>query len=207
VPVPGTSLLTAPLKAKKLAGAAKVASKVEPGDITKFKDIFSLNRLGNMALEGATAGALYGAGASTGAGASEVAEDAATGAIVGAVATPVVGAGLSAVGEALKRTADMPIFGRNIQEVFKLSKKTTKEYLDKVESTVAKLKAEGKSPEEIEKVINEIPDPFGTVRSHRKEQDILRQKAEDIVDELTSPQGAGPLGIVNRKYKQAKIIR
>jgi hypothetical protein len=206
VPVPGTSLLTAPLKAKKLAGAAKAASKVEPGDITKFKDIFSLNRLGNMALEGATAGALYGAGASTGEDASKVAEDAATGAIVGAVATPVVGAGLSAVGETLKRAADMPIFGRNIQEVFKLSKKTTKEYLDKVESTVAKLKAEGKSPEEIEKAINKIPDPFGTVRSYRKDQDILRQKAEDIVNELTSPQGTGPLGIVNRRYKQAEIL-
>jgi hypothetical protein len=188
VPVPGTTLLTAPLKAKKIAGAAKSAS------------------LSNAALEGAVGGALYGAGSSTGADAAEVAKDVATGAVVGGVAAPVITKGLEAAKQGASKIFDMSIFGRTLKDSFNLAKDTTKKYLDEVENVVSKLKAEGKSPEEIQKEIDKIPDPFGSVKSYVKDQDLLKNKARDIVEELTSPEGAGPLGMVNRKYKQAEAL-
>ena len=209
VPVPGAGLLTAPLKAKRLAGALKAASKVDPKDASKALDIVNAAKktsLGEYAIQGAVGGAIAGAGASEASDMGDIATDVVKGATIGTVAAPVVGRGLELGAKGISKAADMSVFGREAKSIFNLSRDTNKKYIDEVETTVAKLRAEGKSIDEIDAAIEKIPTPFGSVKTYINDQDELRKKASDLVDELTSPKGTGPLGMVNRKYSHAEAL-
>lgn len=179
VPVPGAGLIS-----KGIKGAGM------------------LPKLGRAAATGAVAGTVVGAGASEGDRLEGALQGAATGTLAGGVLT---GAG-SALSKGITKTRDSFLLGRRAKQAFDVTKETIEEYNTKVAKVKEQATKEGLSPEQLAKRIEEVPAPFGT--RQRQELDLadFSKQTDDIIQEMTTPTGAGPLGAVNRKYDTAKII-
>ena len=179
VPVPGAGLAS---KAIKGAGMA--------------------SKLGRAATTGAVGGAIVGAGASE----DSRIEGAATGALTGALAAPVlVGAGALAKNVG-KSVLDSNVYTRNAQRAYNITKETTDEYKNKIAKIKQDAIKENVSSEELAKRIEQVPTPFGTKKRQEIDLSEFNKQTDEIIQEMTSPTGAGPLGAVNRKYDTAKII-
>ena len=183
VPVPGLGLASKAIKGTNLAAKA-----------------------GRAAVTGATGGAVVGAGASEAEDISGVAGDAAKGAVMGAAIAPALeSAGKLAVKGAVK-VADSPLLGRQIRRAYKIAKETKQQFNEGVQQIQDKLIKKEISPLQAEQEVAKLAKPFGFRERYNTDIKQERNQLTDIIEEMTSPTGAGPLGAVNRKYDTARVL-
>lgn len=183
VPVPGLGLASKAIKGTNLAAKA-----------------------GRAAAAGATGGALVGAGSSEAEDVSGIATDAAKGAAMGAAIAPALeSVGKLAVKGAVK-VADSPLLGRQIRRAYKIAKETKQQFNEGVQALQDKLLKKEISPLEVEQEVAKLAKPFGFRERYNTDIKQERNQLTDIIEEMTSPTGAGPLGAVNRKYDTARVL-
>jgi hypothetical protein len=163
-------------------------------------------KAGRASLTGAAGGAIVGAGASEGGDLQTVGYDAAFGAALGGVAAPALVGAAPLVGKVAKKVGDSSLFGRQVQEAYGLAKDTQTKFSKQVSEIQDKVKNRVISPKEASAEVKALVQPFGTRLRYQQDTEALRKQTSDIIEEMTSPKGEGPLGMVNRKYDQAKVI-
>ena len=162
------------------------------------------SRLGRTALAGGAGGAIAGAGSAE--SLSDIPESAATGALTGAIAAPVLGTAINAAARGVGKVLDVSATMRGTKRAFNISKETVEEYNKKIKDVYKNAEQKGLKPEEIAAEIEKIPTPFGTAKRLDLDLENLTKKVDDIVEDMTSPTGIGPRGVVNRQYDAAKVI-